>query len=159
MTAYIPSPALLTLTTTSAPKGKAIPSARFTGSAATFARAERSIGRQKSWQATPGEDRRGGKRGILLRSERAFYPLFTALWNESRRRKRNRPLWWDLVSGVGALDMRKHAPLQAADMLAWATNRSNGHGDHVALCRGIMHARYCSEWSLTMRNSSSPIRP
>jgi hypothetical protein len=85
-----------------------------------------------------------------------FIRHFTTLWNESRRRKRDRPLWWDLVSGVGPLDMRKHPPLQAADMLAWATNRRNGHGDHVALCRGIMHAIDCSEWTLDYEKLIKP---
>ena len=49
-------------------------------------------------------------------------------------------LLWDLLSAPIQVDMRKHPPVQLADMLAWCTNRLSAFGDYKTECLSVIDA-------------------
>jgi hypothetical protein len=68
-----------------------------------------------------------------------FYEPFRLFVNKEKQRSviRGECAMWDLVDGVGEADMRDTPGIQAADILAWGTNRENtaaegADGAHLA---------------------------
>jgi Protein of unknown function (DUF3800) len=60
---------------------------------------------------------------ILFDRNEPYMNILMQRWNRRKSFKGKRP-WWDLITTIAPVDMRKVPGVQAADMLAWSINRA-----------------------------------
>lgn len=64
---------------------------------------------------------------VFFDRNEAFLRHLRSIWERHRKHDR---LGWDLINSVVPIEMKNSPPLQFADMLAWAKNRSYVFGDY-----------------------------